>query len=61
MSWVKAVRVGRSQIVHVVSMLEVTMRLGDGVFHEKDVRGAGGLLVFLECASTLFSRNAKGN
>lgn len=29
-----------SQIVHVVSMLEVMMRLGDTVFQSKDVSGA---------------------
>jgi hypothetical protein len=53
--------VGKSQIVQVVSMLDVTMRFGEGVFHEKEVSGAGGLFVFLECAKTLFSRRAKGS
>ena len=48
MSCVKAVRVGRSQMVHVVSMEEVTMRFGDGVFHENDVRGAGEVVVFFD-------------
>jgi len=35
-----AVNVGMSQMVHVVSMLEVMIRLGDTVFQSKDVRGA---------------------
>lgn len=40
MSWVLAVRVGISQIVHVVSMLDVIMRLGETVFQSRDVNGA---------------------
>lgn len=40
MSCVFAVRVGMSQIVHVVSMLEVMMRLGETVFQSSDVKGA---------------------
>ena len=40
MSWVLAVRDGMSQIVQVVSMLEVMMRLGDKVFQSNEVRGA---------------------
>ena len=40
MSCVFAVREGISQIVHVVSMLEVMMRLGETVFQSRDVRGA---------------------
>lgn len=35
-------------MVHVVSIEEVTMRLGEGEFHEKDVNGAGEV-VFLDC------------
>lgn len=35
-----AVRVGISQIVHVVSILEVIIRLGDKVFQSRDVSGA---------------------
>lgn len=33
-------RVGISQIVHVVSILEVMIRLGETVFQSSDVRGA---------------------
>lgn len=40
MSCVLAVRDGISQIVHVVSMLEVMIRLGETVFQSRDVRGA---------------------
>ena len=39
-SWVLAVRVGMSQIVHVVSMLDVMMRLGDRLFQSREVSGA---------------------
>ncbi len=39
-SCVFAVKVGISQIVHVVSMLEVMIKLGDIVFQSKDVIGA---------------------
>ena len=39
-SWVFAVRVGMSQIVQVVSMLDVIIRLGETVFQSKEVRGA---------------------
>ena len=35
-----AVNVGMSHIVHVVSMLEVMMRLGETVFQSRDVSGA---------------------
>lgn len=44
----RAVRVGKSQIVQVVSIDEVTMRLGEGEFQEKDVSGAGDV-VFFDC------------
>lgn len=37
---VLAVKVGISQMVHVVSMLDVMMRLGDRVFQSREVRGA---------------------
>jgi hypothetical protein len=40
MSCVFAVNVGISQIVQVVSMLEVIIRLGDIVFQSRDVIGA---------------------
>lgn len=40
MSWVLAVSVGMSQIVQVVSILEVIMRDGETVFQSKDVSGA---------------------
>lgn len=40
MSWVLAVRVGMSHMVHVVSILEVIIRLGDRLFQSNDVRGA---------------------
>ena len=40
MSCVTAVEAERSQTVHVVSIEDVTIRLGLTVFHEKDVRGA---------------------
>ena len=40
MSCVFAVKVGISQIVHVVSMLDVMMRLGETVFQSSEVRGA---------------------
>lgn len=48
MSCVLAVKEGISQIVHVVSMLEVMMRLGETVFQSSDVRGAvwSGVLEF---------------
>lgn len=39
-SWVFAVRVGMSHIVHVVSMLDVMIRLGESVFQSREVRGA---------------------
>lgn len=39
-SCVLAVREGMSQIVQVVSMLEVMIRLGETVFQSRDVRGA---------------------
>lgn len=39
-NWVLAVREGISQIVHVVSILEVMMRLGETVFQSSDVNGA---------------------
>ena len=35
-----AVRVGMSHIVHVVSILDVMMRLGETVFQSRDVIGA---------------------
>ena len=40
MSCVLAVRVGISQIVQVVSILEVMIRLGERLFQSSDVRGA---------------------
>lgn len=39
-SCVLAVNVGMSHIVHVVSMLEVMIKLGETVFQSKDVNGA---------------------
>ena len=39
-SWVLAVSVGMSHIVHVVSMLDVMMRLGDRLFQSREVSGA---------------------
>lgn len=45
---------GISHIVHVVSMLDVMMRLGDNVFQSSEVRGA-------VCSGDLeFDSNAKG-
>jgi len=40
MSCVFAVRVGISQIVHVVSILEVMIRLGETTFQSREVIGA---------------------
>lgn len=37
-----------SHTVHVVSIEDVTIRLGDIVFHEKEVRGAEVGLGFLD-------------
>ena len=42
-------------MVHVVSMDDVTIRLGEGAFQEKDVRGAGGERELLACARAHFS------
>ena len=54
MSWVFAVREGMSQIVQVVSMLDVMIRLGERVFQSNEVRGA-------VCSGDLeFERRAKG-
>ena len=54
MSCVLAVRVGISQIVQVVSILDVIIRLGDNVFQSRDVKGA-------VCSGDLeFERRAKG-
>ena len=39
-SWVFAVRDGMSQMVQVVSMLDVMIRLGETVFQSRDVSGA---------------------
>lgn len=39
-NWVLAVNVGISHIVHVVSILEVIIRLGDKLFQSNEVRGA---------------------
>lgn len=39
-NWVFAVNVGMSHIVHVVSMLDVIIRLGETVFQSNEVRGA---------------------
>lgn len=47
-------RVGISQMVHVVSMLLVMMSFGDNVFQSRDVKGA-------VCSGVLeFESNAKG-
>ena len=40
MSCVLAVSDGMSQMVHVVSMLDVMIRLGETVFQSRDVNGA---------------------
>lgn len=40
MSWVFAVRLGMSQIVHVVSIEEVMIKLGETTFQSSDVIGA---------------------
>lgn len=40
MSCVLAVKVGISHIVHVVSILEVIIRLGDKLFQSREVSGA---------------------
>lgn len=54
MSCVLAVKLGMSHIVHVVSMLDVMMSLGDKVFQSNDVRGA-------VCSGVLeFDRRARG-
>lgn len=52
-SWVLAVRVGISQIVHVVSMLLVMISFGDIWFQSRLVRGAvcSGVLELLRSAS----------
>lgn len=53
-NWVLAVSVGISQIVQVVSILDVIMRLGDTVFQSSEVRGA-------VCSGVLeFDRSARG-
>jgi hypothetical protein len=39
-SWVLAVKDGMSQMVHVVSMLEVMIKLGLTVFQSNEVSGA---------------------
>lgn len=53
-SCVLAVNDGMSQIVHVVSILEVMIRLGERVFQSRDVRGA-------VCSGDLeLESNAKG-
>lgn len=50
-----AVRVGISQIVHVVSMLEVMIRLGEMVFQSNAVMGA-------VCSGDFeFERRARGD
>lgn len=55
MSCVLAVNVGISHIVHVVSMLEVMIRLGDMIFQSKEVIGA-------VCSGDLeLDRRAKGD
>ena len=47
-------RVGISHIVHVVSMLEVMIKLGDRVFQSREVRGA-------VCSGDFeFERSARG-
>lgn len=54
MSCVLAVRVGMSQIVHVVSMLDVIMSFGESVFQSSEVNGA-------VCSGDLeFERRANG-
>jgi hypothetical protein len=53
-SCVLAVSVGMSQIVHVVSMLEVMIKLGEIVFQSREVIGA-------VCSGDFeFDSNAKG-
>lgn len=53
-SWVLAVKVGMSQMVHVVSMLDVMMRLGETLFQSREVMGA-------VCSGDLeFERSARG-
>ena len=42
-------------MVQVVSIEDVTIKLGEGVFHENDVRGAGGEMELLAWASAHFS------
>ena len=39
-SWVLAVRVGMSQMVQVVSMLDVMIKLGESAFQSSEVNGA---------------------
>ena len=54
MSCVLAVNDGMSQIVQVVSMLEVMIRLGERVFQSREVNGA-------VCSGDLeLERSAKG-
>jgi hypothetical protein len=54
MSWVFAVSEGISQIVQVVSMLDVIMRLGETTFQSREVIGA-------VCSGDLeFDSNARG-
>lgn len=54
MSWVFAVRVGISQMVQVVSMLEVMISFGETLFQSREVRGA-------VCSGVLeFDSNARG-
>ncbi len=53
-NWVLAVKVGISHIVHVVSMLDVMIKLGETLFQSNDVRGA-------VCSGDLeFERRARG-
>lgn len=53
-NWVFAVSVGISHIVHVVSMLEVMIKLGERVFQSSEVSGA-------VCSGDLeFERRARG-
>jgi hypothetical protein len=40
MSWVLAVKDGMSQIVQVVSILDVMIRLGETTFQSREVMGA---------------------
>lgn len=42
--------------MHVVSIEEVTIKFGEGAFHENEVNGAGGEVVFLDCRRVVGQR-----